>query len=337
MWFFELKFFFALLLGFLITLYFLPLIIRVAIKLTIVDLPDGKLKTHARATPYLGGLAIYIGFLAAIALVLPFENKMFHLFVGSTLLLCVGLIDDLVILSPLQKLIGQVVATLCYLKAGFYLKELFFYNYINIAFSALWILTVINAFNLIDVMDGLATSVAITVAATFLLIALLLGQPVVALLLVAFIGALAAFLLYNKPPAKIYLGDAGSLFIGGFLAAIPFLFGWSTWNAWGFLAPSIIVGVPLVELGWLIIIRSYKKIPFYYGSRDHFSLYLQDKGWSKQAILIFAVISSCVLSVHALLILYNYINLLTLFLLGILFLAVWFATLFVKNTSIRRF
>ena len=89
------------------------------------------------------------------------------------------------------------------------------------------------------------------------------------------------FLYFNKTPAKIYLGDAGSLLIGGLLATIPFMIPWGTYTIFGFLTPVIILGVPLVEVASLIIIRTYKKIPFYFGSPDHFAHYLFDQGWTK--------------------------------------------------------
>src|SRR5439155_1147577 len=123
---------FALIFSFLVTFYLVPIFCNLARRLKFIDEPDGKIKKHKEPTPYMGGLAVYIGFLAAICLTFPFENNMMLFFVGSTLLLCVGLIDDLLVLKPYQKFFGQILAMLCFLKAGLFLKEHFFYSYWNL-------------------------------------------------------------------------------------------------------------------------------------------------------------------------------------------------------------
>jgi len=174
----ALKMIFSLVFSFLITLYLVPVCATLANKLHFIDVPDGRIKRHKQSTPYLGGVAVYCGFLCGIALTIPFENKIFLFLVGTTLLLLTGLIDDLCVLKPYQKLFGQLIASLCYLKAGLYLKEHFFYNFWNIPLSFFWIVSLINAFNFVDVMDGLATLLAIMATVGFLSIAVILGHHV---------------------------------------------------------------------------------------------------------------------------------------------------------------
>lgn len=321
---------FAFIFSYLITFYLVPFFCSLAHKLSFVDVPDGRIKQHAQATPYMGGLAVYCGFLSGLAFTIPAENTIFLLLIGTMLLLFVGLIDDLFVLKPYQKFFAQVIIALCFLKAGFYLKEHFFYNIWNMPLSLLWILTIINSFNLVDVMDGLATILAIGATITFLVIAFLLNHAVVMVLLAAFLGSLCAFLWYNKPPARIYLGDAGSLFIGGLLATIPFLFDWGTYNSYGYLTPIIVLAIPLLECFSLIIIRWYKKIPFYQGSPDHFCLYLYSYGWSKQQILCYMVLLSIYLGVVSILFVQGLISPLSIIVLGILFLIIW-ATFLIKK------
>lgn len=293
------KLFFALVISFLITFYLVPFLCNIALKLGVMDNPDGAIKRHKAPTPYLGGVAVYTGFIVALALTFPFHNNIVLFLVGITLLLFVGLVDDLVALKPYQKLFGQCIATFCFLKAGFYLKEHFFYHYWAMPLSILWILTVINAFNLVDVMDGLATTLAIGSTAAFLFLALVLQDYTLVLLLGAFLGPLLAFLWFNKPIAKIYLGDAGALFIGGFLGAVPFLFKWGTHNWLGYLTPIVVLAIPLLEVATLIAIRTYYQIPFYNASPHHFSMYLQKKGWSKYTILGYVGLINCMLLVVA--------------------------------------
>ena len=168
-----LKIILGFIISFLITIYLVPLIIDVAFRLKILDNPDGNLKNHKKPTPYLGGLAVYVGFITSLSLVFPFENSLFLFILGSTLLLFVGLIDDLIAMKPYQKFFGQMVATFCFLKAGLHLKENFFSYYPNIIISFFWILSVINALNLVDVMDGLAATLAICASFTFLIITII--------------------------------------------------------------------------------------------------------------------------------------------------------------------
>lgn len=309
--------------SFFIAIYFLPLLIQVAFKLNIIDVPNNTLKKHDKNTPYLGGLGIFIGFVFAVSLLLPFENNMFLFLAGCILLILIGLIDDIIALTPLNKLIGQILAVICFLKGGIYLKSNFFSNIFNIVISFFWLLTIINTFNLIDVMDGLCSLVALVASLSFLFFAIFQSNFQAAILLSAFAGAVLAFFLFNKPPAKIYMGDTGSLFLGGFLASIPLTVSWSDYNQFGFLIPIIILGIPLLELTSLILIRLYKKIPFFRGSRDHFSHYLIDKNYTKKHILAF-VVACCLLFFFMTYFFYfNLINLQWLLFFGLIFTIFW--------------
>jgi UDP-GlcNAc:undecaprenyl-phosphate GlcNAc-1-phosphate transferase len=316
---------FAFIISFLFTLYLVPLFSAIAFKLGVLDVPDGRIKKHDKPIPYLGGVAVYVGFMSALALVLSFENQFIFLLVGTTLLLFVGLIDDLVNLKPYQKFAGQFIAAFCLVRSGLYLKESFFLNnFWAIPLSLLWILSVVNAFNLIDVMDGLACVTGACAAINFFIFACMTHQWQIALLLTAFIGPLIAFLYYNKPPATIYLGDAGSLFIGGVLSIVPFLQKWSFSNPYGFIAPAVILAIPLLEVGTLIVVRTYRGIPFYKPSPDHFSIYLRNKGWSKPGILIYVFLLSLAFFCSSCAIVWNHITLLQFVLLLLGFSSVWF-------------
>jgi UDP-GlcNAc:undecaprenyl-phosphate GlcNAc-1-phosphate transferase len=304
---------FPFILALFLTLLAVPLCASIAFRINLLDIPDGKVKKHEKPIPYLGGLALYGGFVLPFLLVGLLESHIVFLLLGSSLLLLVGLIDDMVALMPHQKWLGQVFASVYFIEAGFYLKEQFFLSHSwSIPLSALWILTITNAFNLVDVMDGLATTIAISAATSFLVLAILFNQSELIFLFSAFLGALFGFLWYNWPPAKIYLGDTGSLFIGGFLATVPFLFDWGVHAPFGFLAPVIILGIPLLELVSLIVIRSYKGIPFYKASPDHFSMYLRVLGWSKQRILFYVYGASLILLVMSLLIAFDRISIFSL-------------------------
>lgn len=284
--------------SFLVVLITIPALIYIAFKFNILDAPDGKIKLHKKPVPYLGGVGIHLGVWLTYLFFYGFNinDAVFATLWGlSTLLLILGLVDDVMCLKPHTKLIGQVVSVVIF----YYI----FYRFTNAVhlgsynfnllelmeklYGFVWLLTIINAFNLIDVMDGLASVTAIGVSIILLIYTIKFQFMNGAFLLVCLLGALAAFLIYNRPPAKIYLGDAGSMFLGGFLAGLSiFIFSGQPNYAIKYIVPNIIFIVPLYELIALIVIRFYKGIPFYNGSPDHFSMYLQHYGLTKQQILL---------------------------------------------------
>ena len=159
--------------SFILGLYIIPKLIESSHRFGIMDVPDGRIKCHQVPIPYLGGVAIYLSFIATLCITYTFENKIAWLLLGSTLLLLIGLVDDLHVLLPARKFFGQIVATLCFLKGGFYLKTEFFYSFFNFFISGFWMLSIINAFNLVAVMDGLSSLIAVVAATSFLIIAII--------------------------------------------------------------------------------------------------------------------------------------------------------------------
>ncbi len=283
--------------AFLLTFFLIPILCWLSRRYSIVDIPDGVVKRHESPIPNLGGLAVYIGFVVAtLSLLHADKGLVSQLLIGATLFLVIGLIDDRICLTPGQKFFCQSIAALFFLNMGFYVIDQSIPNLIACLLSFLWIVTIANAFNLIDIMDGLATTTALGIAFTLGIIALYIKVAVLVLLLGALMGSLLAFLWYNKPPACIYLGDAGALFIGGFLAVCTFLYPWSYCTMGGYLIPLLIFFVPLFELTALIVIRTYKKVPFYLPSPDHFSMYLLCNGWSKKSILWYIGLVSLVIT-----------------------------------------
>ncbi len=325
--------FFAVSISFFVTFSLVPLLSSLARRIHFLDIPDGTIKQHSKPVPYFGGVAVYFGFICVLVFLLPFQNSIVPFLIGITLLLFIGLMDDFFVLKPYQKFFGQLISAFCFLKAGFYLKEYLFSSgeLVTIGLSLLWILTIINAFNLIDVMDGLATLVSLLAAGGFIVIAIACHNGELVLLFCSLIGALLAFFLFNRPPAQIYLGDAGSLFLGGVFAASPFLFPWGIHTVYGFLTPIILLVIPLLEVASLIVIRWYKKIPFYRGSPDHFSHYLMRNGWSKWGILGYIALLGCVGGGVAHEFFLGYLSLAQTICVGVVFLGLWLAMLFIKE------
>ena len=184
-------------------------------------------------------------------------------------------VDDFGVLTPWAKLAGQVVAVLTLINASIYIKLSFLPSPVAIALSFVWLLAITNAFNIIDVMDGLAAGVAAAAAAILFLVAAFNGRPTYALLLAALCGALLGFLRFNFEPATIYMGDAGSMFIGLMLGALAMNNSYTRLNLVASLAPVVILGVPVFDMLFVMYVRYRRGIPVMLGSPDHFALRLR--------------------------------------------------------------
>jgi UDP-GlcNAc:undecaprenyl-phosphate GlcNAc-1-phosphate transferase len=265
----------AFLLSFIFALYWTPLMRRAALQLGIVDRPDGRLKTHPDAVPYLGGIAVFMAFLLTVGAFTDFGQETLGLLLSGSIALMVGLIDDFGALSPLQKLLGQALAATVLIRSGVYIKLEFLPVWIAIPLTVLWILAVTNALNVIDILDGLAAGVAAIAALSIAIANFMAGRHAVALLSVVLAGAVLGFLRHNFHPAKIYLGDSGSLFIGFMLAALSMNAGYTRANLLAVVSPVLILGIPLFDLMLVIWIRWRNGIPVMKGSPDHFALRLR--------------------------------------------------------------
>jgi UDP-GlcNAc:undecaprenyl-phosphate GlcNAc-1-phosphate transferase len=233
----------AFVLALVLALYTTPLMRQAAIRFGIVDRPDGRLKTQREPVPYLGGLAIYLSFLLALTATLRFDStEVLGLLLAGAIVLILGLVDDFGVLTPKIKLAGQVVAVATLMNASIYIKLSFLPPFVAIGLSFLWLLAITNAFNIIDVMDGLAAGVAAAAAAVLFLIAVANGRTTYAVCLAALCGALCGFLRFNLPPARIYMGDAGSLFVGLLLGALSMNNSYTRRNLVASLAPIVILG-----------------------------------------------------------------------------------------------
>jgi UDP-GlcNAc:undecaprenyl-phosphate GlcNAc-1-phosphate transferase len=173
------------------------------------------------------------------------------------------------------KLAGQVVAILTLMKASLTIKLTFLPPGLALPLSFLWLLAITNAFNLIDIMDGLASGVGLISALVLAFVAAGSGREEVGTLLAGLAGSLAGFLRYNFEPARIYLGDTGSLFLGLMLGALAMNNSYTSRNLVASLSPVVILGVPLFDMLFVMFIRWRRGIPVMRGSPDHFPLRLR--------------------------------------------------------------
>lgn len=271
----EILYLLAFVLALAFALYGTPIARRAALKLGIVDRPDGCLKRQGEPVPYFGGLAVYLSFLAALSLTYEFSREVLGLVLGGTLIILLGLIDDFSVLAPREKILGQLVAISALIKAGITIQLTFLPGWISLPLTVLWLLAVTNAFNLIDVMDGLSAGVAFIACLALFGVALMNGRPMIAILTAALAGSLLGFLRYNFVPARIYLGDSGSLFLGLLLGALAMIGSYTQENRLACLTPLIILGIPLFELLFVMHVRHRQGLPVMQGSPDHFALRLK--------------------------------------------------------------
>jgi UDP-GlcNAc:undecaprenyl-phosphate/decaprenyl-phosphate GlcNAc-1-phosphate transferase len=265
----------AMVLALLLGLYFTPVARQAALRFGIVDQPDGRLKNQQDPVPYLGGLAVFLAYMIAVGMVLPFDSLLLGLLLAGTLTLLVGLIDDFGVLTPLAKVAGQGVAIFVLLRSGAVIELVGVPDGLRWPLAAAWLLAVCNAFNLLDIMDGLAAGVGGVAGLALGTVALVGGELPEAVASFALAGGLFGFLVYNFNPAKIYLGDAGSLFVGITLGALAIAIRWSERSPAGFLAPLMILALPLADTAYVSVLRARAGRPFWHGSADHFPLRLR--------------------------------------------------------------
>ncbi len=290
----------AVLISFVISLYSTPIARKAAIYFNILDCPDGKLKTQKEPVPYLGGIPIFVSIMIAVSAVLKFDTDILGILLAGSILLIIGILDDLQALTPTVKLAGQLFAAVTIVKSDIMIKFVSFPWWINFPLTILWLVSIINAMNIIDVMDGLCTISAIFSSIFISIFAFIAGQNTVGVLSLSLTGALIGFFIYNKPKAKIYLGDAGSMLIGLFLAAMSMKVSYSYKSTLGIFVPIFILAVPIFDMAFVVIIRIINKKPFYLGSPDHFALRLRKRGLSVKSILVLVSLVSIFLGLLAL-------------------------------------
>lgn len=256
----------------LLSLYLTPIFRDSARRFGILDRPDGGLKTQKEPVPYFGGLAVFAAVLIPIAVFLRFSDKLSGLLLAASIIVLIGLIDDIGRLSPRIKLLAQVIAVFLMLKSGIRIRIEALPPLACVALTFLWMIVLVNGFNLIDVMDGLAAGVAAVSSAALAFVFFLQGETIGVALCLALAGALLGFLRFNRPPAQIYLGDAGSLLVGFLLGGLAMEADYTAKNPLGWLTSLAIFAVPLFEILFVSSLRLRRGASIFIGSRDHFSL-----------------------------------------------------------------
>lgn len=276
-------------LSLVLTVCLTPLAGALARRLKILDHPDDQLKKHKQPIPYLGGLAVYLGFMLSLVVFKFWEHSSLIGVVGVTsgtsLIVVLGLLDDKHKLSPSLKFLGQILAAVALIICN---MQLHFIHHpvLSVILSILWVVGVTNAMNLIDVMDGLASGVSVIAAGIFFLIALQNGRVNDMYILAAVGGAALGFVPHNFPRARIYLGDTGALLLGFILASVAMGESYSRVNPLAVLAPILILGIPIFDTLFIMFLRHRRGVSMFRGSPDHLALRMVRLGFSKQRTVL---------------------------------------------------
>ncbi len=273
-----------------------PLARRLAPRLGIIDHPSAR-KLHVRPVPLMGGVAIYVGVVLALLFVgNPFRSsELAGILIGASILALTGLWDDRVSLKASFKLLVQVLAASVLIISGVYVRLPVPWMF-NLAITLVWVVGITNAINLLDNMDGLSGGICAIAAAFFTVLAAINGQVLVGALSAAVMGACLGFLVYNFSPASIFMGDAGSLFLGFVLASLGIKLKFpqapSSLETW--MVPVLVLGVPVFDTTLVTLSRLRRGVnPFTTAGKDHTSHRLTRYGFSHREAVMALYLAAC--------------------------------------------
>lgn len=297
--------------GYLICVTLVPLIGRVAVHRRLLDLPDDTRRHHGRPIPRLGGVAVFVSVLVVAGVGAALDDRAHILFllpfvasiaVGATILFITGLVDDIVGVRPLGKLIAQSAAAIIVWYAGFRIDVIVLtpnhqlaLGILSLPVTVLWVVGLSNAFNLVDGADGLAGGVAVVALIATAVSATIVRDATVLWCSAALLGAMLGFLRFNAPPARIFLGDSGSLVVG-FLLAVLTVKGASTRNGAVYtLAPIFALSYPLLDTGISMMRRWLRGEPLSRADGRHIHHQLRALGIGpRQSILLICGLSAVI-------------------------------------------
>ena len=288
----------------LIALISTPVVRSLAVRVGAVDVPKDGRRMHDHPIPRMGGLAIFFGFILSVLIFLPLTPQLQGMLLGGVVIVILGIFDDIFALPAMPKFLVQIGAALIAVLFGNTIEVLsnpnifssdpfWVLGWLEIPISVLWIVGITNAVNLIDGLDGLACGVSTISSMTLMVIALRVAEPDVAILTAALAGGCIGFLPYNLNPAKIFMGDTGSTFLGFILAVVSIQGLFKFYAIFSFAVPFLMLGLPIFDTCFAIIRRLAKGQSPMAPDRGHIHHRLIDMGFSqKQAVATLYVISA---------------------------------------------
>ncbi len=290
---------YALVLAFVASVVFTPLVKRLAYRIGAVDRPNYR-KVHARIMPRLGGLAIYLSFVITYLLFRPDGNFDKALLIGATIIVITGVLDDVLEITAKAKLSGQFASAIIIVLYGELQIEFISlpfggeleFGYFSIPLTIIWIIGITNAINLIDGLDGLASGVSFIALVTLSAMAIIIGNPFVAFAAAILAASTLGFLVFNFYPARIFMGDTGALFLG-FMISVFALLGFKGVTMFALIIPVIMLGVPVSDTFFAIVRRLREKQPLSAADKSHLHHCLLNVGFThRQTVLIIYAIAA---------------------------------------------
>lgn len=282
-----------------------PFIIKFAKKVGAVDQPNDR-KVHEKVMPRMGGLAIFLAFAAGFLLFLPKTITVWPIFVGAIIIVITGILDDLYEISAKTKLFGQLLAAIVTILGGIQVDFITLpftdrieLGYFAIPLTILWIVGITNAINLIDGLDGLAAGVSSIALLTTSLLAFSMGNPIVGLVGFIVLGSTLGFLFFNFHPAKIFMGDTGSLFLGYMISVLAIMGLFKNVAIFSLIVPIIVLGVPILDTLFAIIRRIINKKPLSSPDKLHLHHCLIRIGFTHRQTVMIIYLMSALFSIAA--------------------------------------
>ena len=281
-----------------------PLVKTLACKVGAIDVPKDNRRMHKVPIPRMGGLAIFLAFLLSVLVFAEIDRQMQGILLGAIMIVILGVLDDIMALKALPKLFVQIAAAgvavwhgcrIQFISNPNVFSEATYLNlgWLSIPVTIIWIVAITNAVNFIDGLDGLAVGVSAISTAALVVIALLVQELNIAVILIALFGACLGFIPYNMNPAKIFMGDTGSTFLGYMLATVSIMGLFKFYAVISFAVPFLILGLPIFDTANAIIRRVAAGRSPMSPDRGHVHHKLIDMGFNqKQAVAILYAISA---------------------------------------------
>lgn len=286
-----------------------PIVIKLAFKFGAIDIPKDERRIHKKPMPRMGGFAIYISFLICSLFFLKLDRQVVGIIIGGTIILIMGIIDDIKQLKALHKLIVQIAAATVLIYFGITIKSVsipfivgngsVYIKYLGVPLTILWIVGITNAINLIDGLDGLACGICLISSLTLFGVSIISVRYTSMYLTIILSGACLGFLPYNFNPARIFLGDTGSNFLGFILAAISLQGAIKSAAAVAVAVPILALGLPIYDTLFAIIRRKMNKRPIMEADRGHLHHRLLDTGMSQKQVVLTMYLLSAILGITA--------------------------------------
>ena len=284
-----------------------PLLSQVADRIGLVDKPDNKRKLHKKPIPMVGGPSIFVAGAIVVSCILFFFRDQFSfspddrselpaLLIGASIILLIGIVDDIFGVRGRQKLMGQILAITVLIVAGFQFDKLNFFGMkfdfgdFGVLVVYVWMIAAINSINLLDGADGFASTIGTVMFAAFGVMGVFEGKVFDSIIAFAMAGALLAFLRFNFPPAKAFLGDSGSMLIGFMLGALAIRCAFKQATAYAFFAPIALLAVPFLDTSAAIIRRRLTGRSIYTVDRGHLHHRLQKQGYGPRISLLWVAL-----------------------------------------------